>query len=368
MMLCRETGKNVFFLEDCMYTKEQLLKYPYFEQVFRSSDVGNVIDSLTGLVSRQHIVGFIQSLVENQVPFALALLDLDNFKFINDTYGHKTGDGVLAGVSGDLERYLGDHAVAGRYGGDEFLIVNFRDTSYDQLKAFFAGLYSDFNVLRKNIDLEDYEPFITGTIGSAVFPRDAQDYATLFTLVDKTLYRGKTKGRNCYIIYVEEKHKNISMQTLASRGMYAIFHDLSCRFDSRSALSDKLKAMLEVLDDDMRISDLYYVEKDGQFRSVRHGNSLGEVHDLDQLIHDDVYTTNEISNMAGKSRSMFEMCRAREFETVLIIRVGIQDKTFGYLVCAEPKNLRIWQDDEYAIMFFIARMLAVYIQAAGELV
>ena len=349
-----------------MYTKAQLLKYPYFEQVFKSNDVSNVIDSLTGLVSRQHIIGFIQNLVENGVPFTLALLDLDNFKFINDTYGHKTGDGVLASLSGDLERYLGDYAIAGRYGGDEFLIVNFRDLCYDQIKAFFAGLYSDYNVLRKNIGLDDYEPFITGTIGSAVFPKDAQDYASLFSLADKALYRGKTKGRNCYIIYVEEKHKNISMQTLASRGTYAIFHDLSCRFDSQSALSDKLKAMLDVLYADMRISDLYYIGKDDQFRSISTGHSLGEVKDLDQLIHEDIYTTNEVRNIESGSRSLYQLCRSNEFETVLILRVGIQDETYGYLVCAEPKNLRIWQDDEYAIMFFIARMLAVYIQAAGD--
>lgn len=349
-----------------MYTKEQLLKYTYFEQVFKSSNVSNVIDSLTGLVSRQHIVGFIQSLVESNTPFTLALLDLDNFKFINDTYGHKTGDGVLAVLSGDLESYLEDYAIAGRYGGDEFLIVNFRDVSYDQIKTFFAGLYSDYKVLRKNICLGDYEPFITGTIGSAVFPKDAQDFASLFSLADKTLYRGKTKGRNCYIIYVEEKHKDISMQTLASRGMYTIFHDLSCRFDSQSALSDKLKAMLDILDADMRISDLYFVGNDNQFRSISTGVSFGKVYDLDKLIHDDIYTTNVINNIESTSRSLFELCQDREFETVLIIRIGIQDETFGYLVCAEPKNLRIWQDDEYAIMFFIARMLAVYIQATKE--
>ena len=349
-----------------MYTKEQLLKYPYFEQLIKSGDISNVLDSLTGLISRQHIIGFIQSLVDSRVPFSMALLDLDNFKFINDTYGHKIGDGVLAGVSSDLQQYLGDYAVAGRYGGDEFLIVNFRDLSYDEIKVFFAGLYSDYRVLRKNILLDDCEPFITGTIGSAVFPRDAQDYASLFTQVDKTLYRGKTKGRNCYIIYVEEKHKDISMQTLASRGVYNIFHDLSCRFDSQAALSDKLKAMLDILNDDMRISDLYYVGQTHQFRSIRTGDRLGEVHDLDKLIHDDIYTTNDIRQMESGSRSLFEMCRDREFETVLIIRIGIQQETFGYLVCAEPRNLRIWQDDEYAIMFFIARMLAVYMQATGE--
>lgn len=349
-----------------MYTKEQLLKYPYFEEVFKTRDISNVVDSLTGLISRRYMLEFIQNLVENKVPFTLALMDLDNFKFINDTYGHKTGDGVLAGLANDLERYLGDYGVAGRYGGDEFLIVNLRDRSYDEIKAFYTGLYSDYNVLRKNIYLGDCEPFVTGTIGSAGFPKDAQDYETLFSLVDKALYRGKTKGRNCYIIYVEEKHKDISIKALASRGLYNIFHDLSRKFDSQSELSDKLKAMLDILAGDMRISDLYYVGNDNQFRNVSAGDSLGRVIDLDKLIKDDIYTTNEIKDMESKSRSMFELCKDKEFETVLIVRIGIQDETFGYLVCAEPRNLRIWQDDEYAMMFFVARMLAVYMQASGE--
>lgn len=349
-----------------MYTKEQLLKYPYFEEVLKSRDISNVVDSLTGLISRRYMLEFIQNLVENKVPFTLALMDLDNFKFINDTYGHKTGDGVLAGLSNDLERYLEDYGIAGRYGGDEFLIVNFRDHSYDEIKAFYTGLYSDYNVLRKNIYLGDCEPFVTGTIGSAVFPEDAQDYESLFGLVDKTLYRGKIKGRNCYIIYVEEKHKDISIQELAGRDIYNIFRDLSRKFDSQSELSDKLKAMLDILTGDMRISDLYYVGNDNHFRNVSVGDSLGWVNDLDKLIKDDIYTTNEIRDMESKSRSMFELCKAKEFETVLIVRIGIQDETFGYLVCAEPRNLRIWQDDEYAIMFFVARMLAVYMQASGE--
>jgi len=349
-----------------MYTKERLTKYPYFEEVFKSRDVSSVVDSLTGLVSRRYMIEFIQHLIDNRVPFTLAILDLDNFKFINDTYGHRIGDGVLAGLSNDLERYLGDNGLAGRYGGDEFLIVNLKDNTYDDIKAFYSGLYSDDNVLRKNISLSDCAPFITGTLGSATFPKDAQDYTSLFALVDKTLYRGKTKGRNCYIIYVEEKHKDISIQELAGRGIYTIFHDLSRKFDSQSKLSDKLKAMLDILDDDMRITDLNYVGTDNHFRNVSVGDSLGKVDDLDKLIKDDIFTTNEIKDIESKSRSMFELCRKREFETVLIIRIGIQDETFGYLICAEPRNLRIWQDDEYAILFFVARMLAVYMQASGE--
>lgn len=349
-----------------MYTKEQLSKYPYFEELFKTTDAGSVVDSLTGLVARGYMVEFIRSLIASGIPFALALLDLDNFKFINDTYGHRIGDGVLAGVSGDLAKYLGDSGVAGRFGGDEFLIVNFRDCSYDSLKDFFTGMYSNFTVLRKNIMLDICEPFITGTIGSAVFPKDAQDYASLFALVDKTLYRGKTKGRNCYIIYVEEKHKDISMQELAGRGMYAIFHDLSSRFDSRTALSGKLQAMLDILKEDMRITDLYYVGQDDCFTSISSGEAFGSVYDLDKLTRETVYTTNEIRHIEAFSPSMHGLCCAKEFETVLILRVGIQNETFGYLICAEAKNRRIWQDDEYAILFFVARMLAVYLHASGE--
>ena len=62
-----------------MYSKAQLSQYPYFEEVFQSEDVSNVVDSLTGLVSRRYMEEFIQHLVDNKVPCSLAVLDLDNF-------------------------------------------------------------------------------------------------------------------------------------------------------------------------------------------------------------------------------------------------------------------------------------------------
>lgn len=349
-----------------MYTREQLSRYPYFAEVYASGDVSGVVDALTGLVSRRYMVGFIQDLVARGVPFRLALLDLDNFKFINDTYGHRIGDGMLAGVSGDLQTYLEDYGVAGRYGGDEFLIVNFRDHTYDETKRFFAGMYTDYSVLRKNIMLGECEPFITGTIGSAAFPEDACTYAALFSLIDKALYRGKTKGRNCYIIYVEAKHRDISITELAGRSKYAVFHDLACRFDAPTAPADKLRAMLDVLKEAMRVSDVYCAGRDGVLRSVGTGEALGEVTDLDRLVGEDTFTTNEIPGLASVAPGMHALCMAKAFETLMAIRIGIGGETFGYLLCAEPRTLRIWQDDELAILFFAARMLAMHLHASGE--
>ena len=72
------------------------------------------------------------SLIEEQTPFALSLVDLDNFKSINDNYGHRTGDDMLSRTAADLRRVTGENGVVGRYGGDEFLIVFFGSTDYDR--------------------------------------------------------------------------------------------------------------------------------------------------------------------------------------------------------------------------------------------
>ena len=124
------------------------------------------------------------------------------------------GDAVLIKVAESLVDQMEGIGVVGRFGGDEMILVNLRDRTYPEKKEFLNRLYSDGTVLRQSIPLEDCEPFVTGTVGCATYPDDAKDFDGLFALIDKTLYRGKTKGRNCYIIYVEEKHRDLEIQNV----------------------------------------------------------------------------------------------------------------------------------------------------------
>ena len=125
-----------------MYTKEQLMKFQCFAEILREDpDVSVLLDQLTGLLSRGHILWFAKWLIDHQVPFSFAMMDLDNFKFINDTYGHHIGDQVLTHVADDLAAALDGIGLAGRFGGDEMLIVNLRDTTYHDCKLFFADIY-----------------------------------------------------------------------------------------------------------------------------------------------------------------------------------------------------------------------------------
>ena len=351
-----------------MYTREQLERYPYFEQVFAdSTEMDYVLDQLTGVVSRGHILWFAQWLIEHEVPFSFAMLDLDNFKFINDTYGHHVGDGVLMNVAKDLADYLGDKGVAGRFGGDEFLIVNLKDISYQEKKAFFQGMYLN-RVLRKNVDVGDCSPYVTGTIGCATYPDDARNYDDLFLLIDKTLYRGKTKGRNCHIIYVEEKHKNLEIRKIAKRGMYTTFHSMIRQYELTPGILNKLRNLTPLVMEELQVSDLYYVGREGVMRSVRNPSVSGDARDIANLLvlDDDLYATNNITDIEKKSPVFYETLTTQEVEALLIVRIGIASETDGYLLCAEPRSRRIWQEAECAILYFLAKLLASSIRIEGE--
>lgn len=349
-----------------MYTAEALKKYPYFARVLEDSSLEAMLDPLTRVLSRGAVTGFVRSLIEEGTPFTYAILDLDNFKYINDTYGHHIGDIVLQKVGESLESLVGDRGVAGRFGGDEMLIVNLRDLQYDEKKAFFVDLY-DGRVMRRNYEAEEVHPFVTGTVGCATFPTDAADYDSLFALIDKTLYRGKTKGRNCYIIYVEEKHKNIEIRSLARKGLRGIFQSAVRQFEMVPGLMNKLKSVMPLLMEELQISDLYYVGKSGIMRSVRNESFAEPAPDIGELMRsDDLLFTNHTEELDQRSPAFAGTLKKMEAETLLIVTVGMDLETDGWLICAEAHNRRIWQDEDCAVLYFLAKMLAARIRIEGE--
>ena len=350
-----------------MYTKEQLAKYPYFRKKLEEDGIDFMLDPLTGVISRRYTFDFVHALIEAETPFTFGILDLDNFKFVNDVYGHTAGDLVLEQVAQGFSEYMDGYGLVGRYGGDEFLMVNLRDRAYADKKAFMVAMYESGRVVRRHIALEGCSPFITGTIGCATYPDDADNFDDLFSLIDKTLYRGKTKGRNCYIIYVEEKHKNIEIRKIARRGLYTSLHNLVRKFEMVPGITNRLYSVTPLLMDELQISDLYYVGKSGVMKSVRNRDMAEDVNDIDALMHDDIFTSNTLELVAQRSPKFYEVLRRLEIETLMVTRIGMDDLGCdGYLICAEPRSRRIWQEDECAIMFFLSKQIAARIRLDGE--
>ena len=350
-----------------MYTREQLEKYPYFaEKLKEEPEVSFLLDQLTGLVSRGYILWFAQWLIEQHIPFSFAMLDLDNFKYINDTYGHHAGDEALVRIADELANCLDGIGLAGRFGGDEMLIVNLRDTTYDACKAFFTDIYEG-KVLRKNFRLTGCSPFITGTVGCAIYPKDAQTFDELFEMIDKTLYRGKNKGRNCYILYVAEKHKDIVIHRIARRGMYTAYSRMVRQFEMVPGLMNKLRSVMPMLMEELQISELFYVGRQNILRAVRDSRVEEPVSDADQLLqNDDLFSDNKLDTVQARSPELYKALYKREIETVCVVRIGMDKDTDGCLICAEPRNRRIWQEAECAMLYFLAKMIAARIRIDGE--
>ena len=116
------------------------------------------------------------------------MVDIDFFKTVNDTYGHHMGDIVLEKLSEIIKATIRDADIAGRYGGEEFLII-FPEISEDE--AFRAG-----ERLRKNIEAVEFENRIKITISGGVAEYIEETALELIEKADRNLYRAKENGRN----------------------------------------------------------------------------------------------------------------------------------------------------------------------------
>ncbi|MBE6829663.1 MAG: diguanylate cyclase, partial [Ruminococcaceae bacterium] len=132
---------------------------------------------------------------------ALLMIDIDNFKAINDQFGHMTGDEVIMEISHRIQKLFRTSDVVGRIGGDEF-VVFLRDISTDDLIEEKAkAMCGIFRSTRASKDLS-YQ--ISGSIGIAMFPKDGKTYQELYPKADTALYKAKRRGKDCYEFYSEE--------------------------------------------------------------------------------------------------------------------------------------------------------------------
>ena len=151
------------------------------------------LDKLTGLYNRR---GFVESARHYQSeypgrPMALALLDVDNFKFFNDRYGHEIGDKVLQHMAGSLRQILGAASILGRSGGDEFIAlmpVADGKEAEEKLKAF---IHSPHELLIENRSFR-----YTTSLGYVMYPDQVMDREDMYRFADMALYATKLRGGN----------------------------------------------------------------------------------------------------------------------------------------------------------------------------
>ncbi|MCR5627227.1 MAG: GGDEF domain-containing protein [Lachnospiraceae bacterium] len=149
-------------------------------------------DPLTGLYNRRFFYAHVNDYESYKGKYAIAMMDIDNFKSINDNYGHKLGDAALVSMADILKASLNETDIAVRWGGEEF-IVFMPDTDEN---IAFESLSAILEKIRNNVTtLDDKKVSFTVTIGLAVKSKIA-DFEKAINDADRRLYRGKNNGKN----------------------------------------------------------------------------------------------------------------------------------------------------------------------------
>ncbi len=170
------------------------------EKLNKRLDFTSRVDTLTGLYNRRHIQECLDKEYENFTKngqlFSIIIADIDNFKQINDLYGHDAGDMVLKELSNRVLEQINDYGVAARWGGEEFLLLLPQLSPADAEKQAEAIR----SAVEKDPFLYSESPlFVTVTMGLATIS-EQETIRELIKRADKALYKGKTEGKNRIVV------------------------------------------------------------------------------------------------------------------------------------------------------------------------
>ena len=154
-------------------------------------------DFLTGLPNRSKFMSDLQEIIAKKQPCTVIMLDLDNFKGINDTMGHAMGDEALKGVANRLKTLRTPLLTAYRFAGDEFILI----LRSDNPKISDNAVMQCLQVFRKPYKMMGKPMDIHGSIGAACYPADTLDMETLIVCADDAMYAIMKEGKNGYMFY-----------------------------------------------------------------------------------------------------------------------------------------------------------------------
>lgn len=275
-------------------------------------------DSLTGVYNKKTITEYAKKRIaeEKEKRIVIAILDVDNFKSVNDTFGHLYGDKVLARVGGRLKEIVGEDGVIGRIGGDEFMIV-FNGLDDDQV---LRGMLRAIRTQIKWEFAEDFENLsITCSIGASIFPVNGRDYEDLFKKADCCLYIAKEKGRDRYVFFRDEMHRASYEAMLNKNQLNAMKNPREIRelknvasfmenamTDSRKAILDAMRHMKDTFGIDN--INIYYGE--GMKKVYSFGSDIPEAKDAMYVF------SEEFQKLRGENERFLQIGFADAFSDI----------------------------------------------------
>jgi len=221
-------------------------------------------DPLTGLENRvlfrTRLEQVIQNIHRTNEKTALLFIDVDNFKEVNDTFGHEAGDTVLKAISERLKAHVRKNDTIARISGDEFTVLLSNINSYADASKVTNCILKSF---QSPIRLQSTEIFVTASIGISITPDDTNNMDELIKNADLAMYQAKQKGRNnfqffCKDMNTEVKRKNTierELRTAIDNKSFILLYQPKIQFDNSTIVGAEALIRWQFSEDEARNPD-----------------------------------------------------------------------------------------------------------------
>ncbi len=281
------------------YAKENIVAYVYLESGFALNQVNleklteirtydginslvinnynmyikSSVDRLTGVFIRnvveKHVDSIVKRMKNTYYPFSLFMIDIDKFKNVNDTYGHRRGDEILIKLGAVLKSSVRKDDLVGRYGGEEFIVVV---NNVESEEAY--EIAEKMRVAVKDAKLLGQDGELTVSIGVSSYPKDGDHFSRLVENADIALYESKRNGRNLVTAYSREK-LNRKNDNVVFSGMFSTdasenaikvkaMLDILALLSREMPKDEKIKKALEIILDVINGKDLFILRDNGE--------------------------------------------------------------------------------------------------------
>lgn len=334
------------------------------------------LDPMTKLYHKISAQNQISVYLANKAPDTLAALfivDIDNFKIINDTMGHFVGDHVIRFIAEEMKKIFRSTDVISRFGGDEYMIL-MKDIYAESLVIEKAALLHKSIANAFHLDREGYQ--VTVSIGIAMVEEALMTYQQLFQWADKALYSAKNKGKNRFEVYnsttevARLSHDSLSNKQLvkfyAQGQSYQMIVDTALDILLQSDGIETANNILRFLGISLKLSQAYTsIFLQHKIKVIAHWSStdidpLPELIDLNKeallanFNSDGVFLCSDTSLLPSPSK---EICVGLNNGALLQCLVYRGNQIVGFVGFSDSKVLRVWTQNEIDILQTVTKII-----------
>ncbi len=356
------------------------------QKIFEERSQKDLLTNCYNKISSENIIEEKLKTLKNG-SHAFFIVDIDNFKGINDNLGHFFGDEVLREISASLKATFRDIDIVARIGGDEFTVFveHITDIEIVKMKAekilevysrTYAGSYSEYS--------------ISGSVGISRYPKDGTTYSELYQNADKALNQAKIMGKNRFVIYTDdldvgttrsitkiENANRIASSFFDYELISAVFNILYEKNGNDESINEALKYLcqkynadrsyiFETLDGGLSYSNTFEFCKDGISAEIENLQELPVELFVDFIdkSHNDIIYSNDLRE-TFEHEGAFELMANQDILSFAHAQVKREGEMTFFIGLDDCTKTRVWSEREINSLQYIGKLISIILQGAN---